>query len=178
MHDTLSNMITSPADPHGHRRLVGLVGLTLMTAMSLAACSSHVKAVDDEKSSSAWMESVQDRWAEQPGELGSGAGTNDSSSRLSLGVADGGTPAHVRVSFACQGHGKVPVAVWSNRMVSGAESGKRLASRSIQCGHDEDLYVVTSRAWITIGATSGDSSVTWYAAAYADPASGSESSVR
>lgn len=173
MHDTLSNMITSPADPHGDHRLVGLVGLALVTAMSLTACSSHVTAVGDEKTSSAWMESVQDRWAEQPGELGSGAGTNNPSSRLSLGVTDGGAPAHVRVSFACQGHGTVPMAVWSNRMVSGAENGKRLASRSIRCGHDEDLYVVTSSAWITIGPTSGDSSVSWYAAAYAAPASGS-----
>ena len=173
VHETLSSMITSPADPQGHRRLIGLVGLTLVTAMSLAACSSHVNAVGDEKTSSAWMESVQDRWAEQPGELGSGAGTNDSSSRLSLGVADGGTPAHVRVSFACQGHGTVSMAVWSKRLVSGAENGKRLASRSIQCGHDEDLYVATSSAWITIGPTSGDSSVSWYAAAYADPLSGS-----
>jgi hypothetical protein len=44
------------------------------------------------------------------------------------------------------------------------------AARSVQCGHDEDLYVVTSADSITIGPTSGDSTVSWYAAAYADRA--------
>ncbi|MDF2994355.1 MAG: hypothetical protein K0S37_4869 [Microbacterium sp.] len=35
-------------------------------------------------------------------------------------------------------------------------------------GHDEDLYVVTSSAAITIGPTAGDGTVGWYAAAYGD----------
>lgn len=116
------------------------------------------------------MENVQDRWAEQPGELGAGAGTNDASSRLSLGIADGGERAHVRVSVACQGHGTIRMAVWGGRIADGADTGREPAARSVQCGHDEDLYVETSADSITIGPTSGDSTVSWYAAAYADRA--------
>jgi hypothetical protein len=143
--DTSSDMIT--ASPHRNRRRIGTVGLTLLVAVSLTACSGHSEAVDSEKASSDWMSNVQDRWAEQPGELGSGAGTDDSSSWIALGVAHAsGTRAHIRVSVACQGHGRVSMAVWSGRAVSGVPQGKRLASRAVQCGHDEDLYVVTSSA--------------------------------
>lgn len=58
------------------------------------------------------------------------------------------------------------MAVWNGRIADGKATGKRLVQRTVHCGHDEDLYVETSSGWITIGATSGDSSVVWYAAAY------------
>lgn len=161
-------MNTSSVHDHFRRgRWSIVIGLTLVIVVSLTACSGRSTPVDD---ASAWMEKVQDRWAEQPGELGAGAGTNDASSRLSLGVADGGERAHVRVSVACQGHGTIRMAVWGGRIADGADTGRELAARSVQCGHDEDLYVVTSADSITIGPTAGDSTVSWYAAAYADRA--------
>lgn len=166
MHDTVIDMNASSVHDHLRRgRWSSVIGLMLVVVVSLTACSGRSTPVDD---ASAWMETVQDRWAEQPGELGAGAGTNDASSRLSLGVADGGERAHVRVSVACQGHGTIRMAIWGGRIADGADTGRELAARSVQCGHDEDLYVVTSADSITIGPTSGDSSVSWYAAAYAD----------
>ncbi|WP_131845815.1 MULTISPECIES: hypothetical protein [unclassified Curtobacterium] len=162
-------MIASSVHDHlRRRRWSSIIGLTLVVVVSLTACSGHATPVDDVEVASAWMENVQDRWADQPGELGAGAGTNDASSRLSLGVADGGERAHVRVSLACQGHGTVRMAVWGGRIADGADTGRELAARSVRCGHDEDLYVVTSADSITIGPTAGDSAVSWYAAAYAD----------
>ncbi|TCU48435.1 hypothetical protein EDF33_102326 [Curtobacterium sp. PhB146] len=169
MHDTVIDMIASSVHDHLRRgRWSSIIGLTLVIVVSLTAWSGRATPVDDVEVASAWMENVQDRWADQPGELGAGAGTNDASSRLSLGVADGGERAHVRVSVACQGHGTVRIAVWGGRIADGADTGRELAARSVQCGHDEDLYVVTSADSITIGPTSGDSTVSWYAAAYAD----------
>lgn len=163
------DMIASSVHDHlRRRRWSSIIGLTLVVVVSLTACSGHATPVDDVEVASAWMENVQDRWADQPGELGAGAGTNDASSRLSLGVADGGERAHVRVSLACQGHGTVRMAVWGGRIADGADTGRELAARSVRCGHDEDLYVVTSADSITIGPTAGDSAVSWYAAAYAD----------
>jgi hypothetical protein len=160
-------MTTAPARTRC-RSWVAFIGLALVPVVSITGCSHQLKPIDYDKVSSGWMRAVQDRWSVQPGELGSGGGSNDASSRLSLGGADRGERAHIRVSVACQGHGTIPMAVWSGRFVNGSETGRKLAARSVQCGHDEDLYVVTSSSWITIGPTSGDSSVTWYAAAYSD----------
>lgn len=80
-----------------------------------------------------------------------------------------GDRARIRVSITCQGDETVQMAVWAGRIgANGSETGKRLTSRSVHCGHDEDLYVVTSSAAITIGPTAGDGTVGWYAAAYSD----------
>ncbi|WP_156364591.1 hypothetical protein [Curtobacterium sp. Leaf261] len=58
------------------------------------------------------------------------------------------------------------MAVWAGGVSTGHETGRQLVARTVQCGHDEDLYVTTSSDSITIGPTSGDSSVVWFAAAY------------
>ncbi|WP_416393025.1 MULTISPECIES: hypothetical protein [unclassified Curtobacterium] len=43
-----------------------------------------------------------------------------------------------------------------------------VASGEIRCGHDEDLYLRTRSEYVTIGPTSGDSTVGWYAATHSD----------
>ncbi|UWD82127.1 hypothetical protein NY057_15130 [Curtobacterium flaccumfaciens] len=140
-----------------------------MALVSLTACSDHATPEENDNAYYRWMQRVQDRWAGQLGELGSGAGTNDSSSRLSFGDDGAGDRARIRVSVTCQGDGTVHMAMWAGRAATdGTTTGKRLASRSVHCGHDEDLYVVTSSAAITIGPTAGDGTVGWYAAAYGD----------
>ncbi|MBO9041391.1 hypothetical protein [Curtobacterium flaccumfaciens] len=146
-----------------------IIGVAVVALVSLTACSDHPTPEENDKASFRWMQRVQDRWAGQPGELGSGAGTNDSSSRLSLGDDGAGDRARIRVSVTCQGDETVQMAVWAGRFASNdGEAGRRLTSRSVHCGHDEDLYVVTSSAAITIGPTAGDGTVGWYAAAYSD----------
>jgi hypothetical protein len=149
------------------RTRISVVGLTLVIVVPLTACSDRVDPVVDDASVSDWAQGVQGRWAGQPGELGSGSGVNDGSSRLSLGTTASGERKRIRVSVACQGHGTTPMAVWSGRIAAdGGVTGRQLATHSIRCGHDEDLYVATSSSWITIGPTAGDSTVGWYAAAY------------
>lgn len=155
----------------GRRLGILAIGVAVVALVSLTACSDHPTPEENDKAYSRWMQAVRERWAGQPGELGSGAGTDDSSSRLSLGNdGDGaGHRARIRVSVACQGERTVQMAVWTGRAATdGTTPGKRLASRSVRCGHDEDLYVVTSSRWITIGPTAGDGTVGWYAAAYSD----------
>ena len=156
------------------RRAPLALALALVAVVAMTGCSEQPqpRTVADGDASSHWMEKVQDRWAGQPGELGSGAGTSDGSSRLSLGASDDGERTRIRVSVTCQGHGTVPMAVWNGRIADGKATGKRLVTRVVRCGHDEDLYVVTSSGWITIGPTAGDSSVGWYAAAYSGGAAG------
>lgn len=152
-----------------HPLTIGVAVVAVVALVSLAACSDHPTPEENDKAHSRWMQAVQERWAGQPGELGSGAGTNDSSSRLSFGDDGAGDRARIRVSVTCQGGGTVQMAVWAGRIgANGSETGKRLTSRSVHCGHDEDLYVVTSSGWITIGPTAGDGTVGWYAAAYSD----------
>ncbi|MFS2028652.1 MULTISPECIES: hypothetical protein [unclassified Curtobacterium] len=150
------------------RRTTLVVGLALIAATAVSGCSHRAEPVGLDDAFPDWAKGVQDRWAGQPGELGSGTGSNDSSSRLSLGTGEDGAPARVRVSITCQGDGTVHMAVWAGRIVDGAESGKRLASGEIRCGHDEDLYLRTRSEYVTIGPTSGDSTVGWYAATYSD----------
>lgn len=153
----------------GLRRSTLVIGVAVVALVSLMACSDHPTPEENDKAHSGWMQRVQARWAGQPGGLGSGAGTNDSSSRLSLGTDGAGDRARIRVSITCQGDETVQMAVWAGRIgANGSETGKRLTSRSVHCGHDEDLYVVTSSAAITIGPTAGDGTVGWYAAAYSD----------
>lgn len=154
---------------HPRRRGTLAIGVALVALVSLTACSDSPTPEAHDKAYSRWMHAVQKRWSGQPGELGSGAGMNDSSSRLSLGNDADGERARIRVSIACQGDGTLQMAVWAGRIgATGAEPGKRLTSRSVQCGHDEDLYVASSSAAITIGPTAGDGTVGWYAAAYSD----------
>jgi hypothetical protein len=144
--------------------------LALLSLVSLTACSHGTTNTDLDRSYSTWMQDVQDRWAGQPGALGSGSGVNDSSSRLSVGAASNGQATRIRVSVACQGDGVIAMAVWNGRIADGTVTGRRLTAGSIQCGHDEDLYVTTSSSAITIGPTAGDSRVGWYAATYSSPA--------
>jgi hypothetical protein len=162
----------SPSSGQAHLRRatrISVIGLTLVTVVSLTACSDQVEPIVDDASVSGWAQGVHGRWAGQPGELGSGIGVNNGSSRLSVGTTANGERKRIRVSVACQGHGTTPMAVWSGRIAAdGGVTGRQLATRSIQCGHDEDLYVATSSSWITIGPTAGDSSVGWYAAAYTE----------
>lgn len=170
MQDNSFDMSSSSGQNHLRRRmLISVVGLALVTVVPLTACSDRVERVVDDASVSGWAQGVQSRLAGQPGELGSGSGVDDESSRLSLGTAGSGERTRIRVSVTCQGHGTTSMAVWSGRIAAdGAVTGRRLAMRTIHCGHDEDLYVATSGSWITIGPTAGDSSVGWYAAAYTD----------
>jgi len=153
------------------RRSTLVIGVAVVALVSLTACSDHPTPEENDKAHSRWMQGVQERWAGQPGELGSGAGYDHPTDRLSLGNDgdEAGDRARIRVSVTCQGDGTVQMAVWAGRIgANGSETGKRLASRSVHCRHDEDLYVVTSSAAITIGPTAGDGTVGWYAAAYGD----------
>ena len=155
----------------GRRRGTLAIGVAVVALVSLTACSDHPTPEENDKAHSRWMQGVQERWAGQPGELGSGAGNDHPTDRLSLGNDgdEAGDRARIRVSVTCQGDGTVQMAVWAGRAATdGTTTGKRLASRSVHCGHDEDLYVVTSSGWITIGPTAGDGTVGWYAAAYSD----------
>jgi hypothetical protein len=153
----------------GRRRGTLAVGVAVAALVSLTACSDHPTPEENDKAYSLWMQGVQERWAGQPGELGSGGGNDHPTDRLSFGDDGAGDRARIRVSVTCQGGGTVQMAVWAGRIgANGSETGKRLTSRSVHCGHDEDLYVVTSSAAITIGPTAGDGTVGWYAAAYGD----------
>lgn len=169
--DTVDLMPSSSSPDPGHgrirvRRGSCVIGLVLIAAVSLTACSKGSMSDEDLERSDHWTKQVQDRWAGQPGLMASGSGVNDTTSRLSIGGGDGQQRKRIRVSIACEGHGTVDMAVWAGRFSDGRETGRQLAARSVQCGHDEDLYVATASEWITIGATSGDSSVGWFAAAY------------
>ncbi|MDF2492170.1 MAG: hypothetical protein K0Q58_748 [Microbacterium sp.] len=113
----------SPHARRGLRRSTLVIGVAVVALVSFTACSDHPTPEENDKAHADWMQRVQDRWAGQPGELGSGAGTNDSSSRLSLGDDRAGDRARIRVSVTCQGGGTLYVVTSSAAITIGPTAG-------------------------------------------------------